>query len=116
MNGTNLSRGGHTSAVRDTRLGPMWIPPGVPPCAKFPDEFSDIEPKRGRKAKGDPELAHIAAMKEICRTQCKFTEDCLKSALLEEGGRTSQYRHGIRGATTPQERETLARYARKRTA
>lgn len=107
-------RRGHSSSLRDTALGPMWIPTSTTPCASMPDEFAGIE-TRGRRPKDGSDKQNIKMLKAICHT-CDFVNECLTSALEEEGGRKSHLRHGMRGATTPEERESIARKHRKKEA
>lgn len=53
-------------------------------------------PDRGDTAGADAAL-------RICAT-CPVTTECLAAALTEEGNLAGQYRHGIRGGTTPEQR------------
>ena len=39
----------------------------------------------------------IVLAKSICKTLCPVREECLAAAVREEGGRTTESRHGIRG-------------------
>lgn len=114
MTGRRQPRGGLTSSLRDTALGRMWVPEGKTPCASMPDEFAELD-NRGRNTKTGEDKKHLKMLKDICHT-CDFTSICLEAALEEEGGRKAVNRHGMRGATTPTERETIARNLRKRTA
>jgi WhiB family redox-sensing transcriptional regulator len=60
--------------------------------------------------------ADIVLAKFIC-ARCPVRAECLRDALANEGGRTGEYRHGIRGGMTPEERaheyRRLVRLARK---
>jgi WhiB family redox-sensing transcriptional regulator len=59
-------------------------------------------------------MAQAAEAIRICHA-CPIRQQCLEAALAEEGGRTVDGRHGIRGAKTPLERLAIHR-RRTRTA
>ena len=44
----------------------------------------------------------------VCAT-CPVATECLEAALAKEGNLAGQYRYGIRGGTTPEQRASLAR-------
>lgn len=60
--------------------------------------------------------SNIALAKFIC-SRCPVRAECLREALAQEGGRSGENRHGIRGGMTPEERANeyrcRARLARK---
>jgi WhiB family redox-sensing transcriptional regulator len=53
----------------------------------------------------------IAAAKRVCRS-CLVRADCLEAALADEGGRSKDGRHGVRGQMTGDER--YLEYSRRR--
>lgn len=48
------------------------------------------------------------AGREICRG-CLVADRCLAEAMADEGGKSTQYRHGLRGGYDPMERLNLYR-------
>lgn len=80
----------------------------------FPPEWADGGACRGV----DPTIffpghggTYVAA-KKLC-DRCKVREECLAECLEYEGFGRRQYRHGMFGGFTPEERETIAEQPRR---
>lgn len=78
--------------------GVQWLPPQevTLPCATDPDHW--YSPKIV-----DQESARAGCMR------CPIRLECLEAALRYEGQLDSGGRYGVWGATTPQQREAIAR-------
>jgi hypothetical protein len=91
----------------------------VPETRRKPDWRDDAECATDQYAKhrdlwfpshGDHEA--IAAAKRVCAT-CPVRTACLDDALAEEGGRSHDGRHGIRGGLGPRGRRRRYEQTRK---
>jgi hypothetical protein len=81
----------------------------TPACTRYPPDWwhRDLRKRRGQPLTGDS-----ARAKHICLTECPLATQCLADALKAEAGIGTQYRWGIWGGTTPDERAALARGTR----
>lgn len=85
----------------------IWIPTEPTPCGSYPDMFANVDARLHHKA-------DVLRAKAMCRNECKFAEECLDSAMREEGGASKAGRAGIRGGYTAAEREGLYRANKRR--
>lgn len=60
------------------------------------------------------QTADVEQAKRICKTLCPVRQECLADAIREEGGKTTESRHGIRGGLQGAGRRRLYDKARAR--
>jgi len=94
------------------KIGRIWTPDRPVPCQSNPYAWTEAAlVSAGRVPDGYATGRAVVeedtkAEREICRVMCPLREQCLESALLEEGSSKAPQRYGIRGALLPWERET----------
>lgn len=85
----------------------IWIPDQDVPCGAHADLFTSS--KMGRLPIGE-----LNYMRRLCLEECPLTQECLDSALREEGDAMAAERGGMRGGCTPKERRRINVRRRKK--